>query len=160
MKNEIERKFFIKELPDLSAREKIEYERYFLYNADGIKLRVQRKGERFELERKINVSEVERSREKIDVSEEEFALLKSLAKQVIIRDSYIVNDSPSITIKIYHEKFEGLMRAEVEFDSAQELENFVPLAWFGTEITASPLARDADLLKLSEEKFLSLLAQG
>lgn len=72
MKNEIERKFLVKALPDLAGKEKIEYERYYLFNQDGIELRIQRKGPKFEIEHKVLVSELERTKEKVEISQGEF----------------------------------------------------------------------------------------
>lgn len=157
MKNEIERKFLVNELPDLMSKEKVSYERYFLFSDNGVELRVQRKENKFELERKVKISDVERTREKIEISEAEFDLLKSLANISIIRDSYKISDAPDISIKVYHGKYEGLVRAEVEFDSIEELEKFEAPEWFGKEITHSPLVRDAELLRLSAEEFKALL---
>ncbi len=157
MQNEIERKFLVKELPHLSGIEKIGYERYFLFNENGIELRVQRKGEKYELERKVKVSDIERTREKITLTEAEFTVLKTLGQESILRDSYTFSESPNISLKIYHGKHKGLMRAEVECDSVEELADFTPLPWFGEEITHSPLARDAELLKLSGEEFNRLI---
>jgi CYTH domain-containing protein len=157
MNNEIERKFLIKQLPDLSRLEKVSYERYFLYHDKGVELRVQHKGDKYELERKVSVSETERTREKIEISQDEFNLFKSLATNAIIRDSYTISDNPDISIKIYHGTYEGLIRAEVECDSTDELTQFEPPAWFGQEITHTPLARDGELMKLSPEEFKALL---
>ncbi len=157
MKNEIERKFLIKALPDLSQKEKVSYERYYLFDKDGVELRVQKKGDKFELERKVHISDTERTREKLEISEGEFNLLKTLSSKVIIRDSYEISKSPDVTVKVYHGQYEGLVRAEVEFESTEELEKFQAPSWFGTEITSSPLARDSQLLRLSEQEFQMLI---
>lgn len=158
MKNEIERKFLIKKLPSLKQKEKTSYERYYLFDKNGIELRVQRKGDKYELERKIHISAVERTKEKIEVSEEEFNLLKSLAIcTIILRDSYALSSNPELTVKIYHGKYEGLARAEVKFDTVEQLEASQLPDWFGREITSTPLARDSQLLKLSEQEFKALL---
>lgn len=153
MNNEIERKFLIKELPDLSQKVKIGYERHYLFDKNGIELRVQRKGDKFELERKVHISAVERTKDKIEISEEEFNLLKPLTIGAIIRDSYTLSTKPDLTVKIYHGKYEGLVRAEVEFDTTEELEAFQVPDWCGREITGTPLARDSQLLKLTDEEF-------
>ncbi len=155
--NEIERKFLVKKLPDLAGIEKVAYERYYLFNEEGIELRIQRKGDRFELERKVFISNQERTRQKIEISQVEFELLKPLAGQAIIRDGYPLSDNPNISIKIYHGHYEGLIRAEVECATLKELQQFQPPDWFGPEITDSPLARDAELLTVSTEEFKNLL---
>lgn len=160
MQNEIERKFLIKNLPDLSQKEKVSYERYYLFNKNGIELRIQRKGSKYELERKIHISTTERTKEKLEISKEEFNLIKPLATDIILRDSYNLGTSPDLTVKIYHGKFEGLARAEVEFNSIEQLISFQPPDWFGREITDSMLARDSQLLKLTEEEFKQLVTDA
>ncbi|HBY19578.1 MAG: hypothetical protein A2Y24_06535 [Clostridiales bacterium GWE2_32_10] len=49
---EIERKFILKSLPEMDLGVKVEYKRYFIYSNNGIEMRVQQKGNKFELERK------------------------------------------------------------------------------------------------------------
>lgn len=156
MKNEIERKFLVKTLPNFTNIEKIEYERYFLFNKNDIEIRIQRKGTKFELERKVLVSKLERTREKLEITRDEFDTLKLLADDVIIRDGYRLSSNPDISVKIYHGKYEGLVRAEVESESLEELQQFQPPGWFGKEITDTLLARDSQLCKLSEEEFKKL----
>jgi len=80
-------------------------------------------------------------------------LLKARASDAIIRDKYVISEMPNIAIQIYHGKFEGLIRVEVEFDSEKEANEFVPLGWMGKEMTNLPIARDGKLLDLTSEKF-------
>lgn len=157
MKNEIERKFLVRTLPDLIDIEKVEYERYFLFNANNSEIRLQKKGSKFELERKVLISHHERKREKLELTQEEFDALKPLNTIPIIRDGYKISTNPDVSVKIYHGQYEGLVRAEVEFESLEKLELFRPPDWFGKEITDTPLARDSELVRLSAEEFKQLL---
>jgi CYTH domain-containing protein len=77
--------------------------------------------------------------------------------KVIIRERYDVSNKPKISIQIYHGKYEGLVRAEVEFDSEEEARSFKPLNWMGIEMTDLPIARDAKLSTLTETEFNSYI---
>ncbi len=154
---EIERKFLIKSMPDLSGLAPIRYERYYLRIEPDFEERIQKVGDRYERETKSRKSDLERTADKTRISQEEFDTLKSQAQSAIVRDSYLVSENPEITIKIYRGQHEGLARAEVEFDTVDEARAFVPLSWMGREITQSPLGRDSQLLGLGEEEFRQLL---
>jgi CYTH domain-containing protein len=101
MKFEIERKFLVKKLPKLNESEKIRYERYFLKINDNIEERIQKKGEFFEFERNIKISNLERKTEKKIINKSELEILKQKLK-AIIRDSYKLTDFKESSIKIYY----------------------------------------------------------
>ena len=153
MKNEIERKFFVREMPDLSGIEPLYYERYFLKRGNGVEERISKVNDKYTYERKSEVSTLERSREKKALSEQEFSQLKKKASEVIIRERYNISSNPDIAIQIYHGKFERLIRAEVEFETEEEAKSFIPLPWMGKEMTGLPIARDSKLLDLKAEEF-------
>lgn len=150
MNYEIERKFLIKELPNLSNCEIIRYERYFLFRNQNIEIRIQKKGEKYEFERKENVNSLSTKKKKFEITKEEFDEFKKGSTQAIIRKSYKISNVPNITIKIYEWKYKGLKRVEVEFENEQNAQDFNPLSWFWNEITDSILWRDSKILDLSE----------
>jgi len=154
---EIERKFLAKSLPDLSGKKCISYERYFLKIESDFEKRVQKKGDKYEKERKFKTSDLSRETEKQEISKEDFDALKKSASKSIIRDSYKILDTPNITIKIYHGDYEGLVRVEVEFSSEEEAKNFQPYDWMGEEITHTVLGKDSKLIQLSKKEFKDLL---
>lgn len=154
---EIERKWLVKRLPDLSGLSPISYERNFLYIGDEVEIRIQRKGDKYQFERKSQVGKLSREEQVFDITEEEFNALKRQSVKAILRDSYLLQKSPQITIKVYKGDHEGLIRAEVEFESEVEAEKFVPLDWFGEEITETPLGRDKLLISLSDDEFKKLM---
>lgn len=156
--SEVERKWLIKELPDLTGKKVVLYERYFLFIDTQREIRIQKKGDVYEFERKVQVSDLTRDVQKFKISEEEFLELKKQAVRSIIREGYLFLNSPNISIKIYHGDYENLLRAEVEFENEEDAKEFIPLPWFGNEITHTYLARDKDLVGLSREDFLSILA--
>ena len=157
MGKEIERKYLIKQIPNLKTIKPIRYERYYINDNINNQIRVQKKDERFELETKIKISNAEYKKEKQEITEQQFLQLIKDCKKVIIRDSYLINEKPNITIKIYQGTYKGLIRAEVEFDSEYEYNNFEIPEWLGKDITNTELGMDARLIKLAREDFLEIL---
>ena len=159
MANEIERKFLIKRMPDLSNFESVIYERYYIYRSDIVEMRVQKKGEKFEIERKEMVSGLSAEKTKLVISEPEFEKLKQLGSEAILREGFFISSKPDVSIKIYHGKHEGLKKIEVEFGSEDEARAFQIPDWYGAEITDSIVSRDSKLLDLSEEEFKNFLEE-
>ena len=157
MSKSITRKFLPKYLPDLTSKSKEVYERYYLYNQNSVVIRVQKVDDRYELERKANYSDLVREGSKFEITKGEYEHLKKFAEASIQRDSYEIQEGPKIVLRIYHGDYEGLTRIEVNFDSENEANLFIPMDWFGKEITGTPLAQDGHLLKLSKEEFTKLL---
>lgn len=151
MPHEIERKWILKTLPEGLDQIPTQYERHFLFIQDGLEVRIQRKGDKYEFERKSEENELSRKVEKFQITKEEFELFKTLSIGSIERESYLLDN---ISIKVYKSDFEGLIRAEVEFETEEEAKNFTPPTWFGEEITDSVLGKDKKLIKLSREDFL------
>ncbi len=89
----------------------------------------------FELEKKVNESNMVRRSEKIILTEEEFAILSKCATDTVVRDNCLISEMPRIILRIYQGKFKGLIRAEVGFDSIEEAKQFIPLEWMKKEIT-------------------------
>jgi CYTH domain-containing protein len=153
---EIERKFLVKKLPDLSGIKPAHFERYYLVVSNGIEERIQKVNDRYIFEKKIAVNKLTRSTETKQLTQAEFEKLKGESAKVIIRDSYVL--SPGLSIKIYHGDYKGLVRAEVEFASLKEAAAYAPEPWMGKEITDSALGRDSRLLNLDRDSFKQVLA--
>lgn len=153
MANEIERKFLIKRMPDLSNLKSVIYERYYIYRDAVVEMRVQKKGERYEIERKQKINELKSEKSKMEISESEFEALKKFGGEIITREGFFISSNPNVSIKIYHGKYEGLKKVEVEFDSELEANNFQIPDWYGQEITNSIVSRDSKLLDLNSEQF-------
>lgn len=159
---EIERKFLVHTLPDITNILPVRYERYFLKITDGYQERIQRKGDIYELEVKKSVPTmgkiVHYEKTKRPISKEESEKLKEGKENAgIIRDGYFLSKKPDISIKIYHGRFEGLIRAEVEFDNEDEANSYRPEPWMGEEITRSPLGMDSRLLHLTDSELQDLI---
>jgi CYTH domain-containing protein len=157
MINEIERKFLISKMPDLSNLKSVIYERYYIYRDENVEMRVQKKGNKFELERKVVINKLKAIKTKTEISKPEFEKLKTICSKEILREGYFLNSSLNISIKIYHGKHEGLSRVEVEFNSEDDAKAFQIPDWFGKEITDSILSRDSKLLDLDENEIKNFL---
>lgn len=141
------RRFIIQSLDNVNINSPIRYERYYIND----NLRIQSKNNMLEKEilDKDNIIIT-----KTNISEEEFNKLKKEAYSIIIRDSYLYLDDDRISIKKYLDKYEGLIRVEVKFNSIDEMNSYKIESWMEAEITNSPLAFDKYLSKLSEQEFL------
>lgn len=141
------RRFIIQSLDKVNTNGPIRYERYYIND----NLRIQSKNNVLEKEilDKDNVIIA-----KTNISEEEFNKLKKEAYSKIIRNSYLYLDDDRISIKKYLDKYEGLIRVEVKFNSIHEMNSYKIESWMESEITNSPLAFDKHLSKLSEQEFL------
>ncbi len=153
MTTEIERKFLLKKKPSLVGKTPVLQERFFLFNQNGIELRIQQKGNRFELERKTTQNKLSRTTQKIELTKQEYDSLKKNAAQGTKRKSYLLLEKPRTSLKEYTGQYTGLIRAEVEFDTEQEARQFKPFDWMGPEITSTPLGQDKSLSQLNRTKF-------
>ena len=153
----ITRKFLVKQTLDLTGKKQWSQTRYYLYRKNGIVIRIQTDGEKFELERKESKTDVMRESEKISITKEEFESIGKIAIDYVFRDSYFMSETPRIILRIYHGQFEGLVRAEIEFQSIEEANHFSPPQWMGKEITSTPLAKDETLLGLTVNELQRLL---
>lgn len=153
----ITRKFLVKQLPDLTGKEHWSQKRFYLYRKNGIVVRIQSVGEVFELERKVSKTDLIRESEKISITKEEFEGISRTTADYVVRDNYTMSETPRIALRVYREQYEGLVRAEIEFQSAEEANRFIPLPWMAKEITLTPLAKDETLLSLTYDDFHKLL---
>ena len=121
MASEIERKFLLSFVPsNIDPTSKITYERYFLNVGPDEELRVQRKGDKYYSEQKATKDRFSSSKKVTPTTIEKFNELRQHAIASIERDSYVAPDIRNTSIKVYHGRFEGLIRLEVEFGNPEE----------------------------------------
>lgn len=142
----IERKFLIQTLPNLSTIEAIHYEKRFISLTGETEIRVQKKWEIYQLQRKVIVESWDHTKQKRLITQEEFEQLKSSAIHTlpILRDTYKL--SPTLQICMYHGNNKWLVRAEVEFWTQEEANTYVPQDRMGKEITDEKEGRDRYLI--------------
>lgn len=140
------KRYIIDSLDNLNLSKPIRYERYYIND----RLRVQRRDNKYQKEILDNRNNII---EKINISRVEFLELKESSYSEIIRDSYLFLEDSRVSIKKYLEKYEGLYRVEITFNSLKEENEYIKENWMGQEITYSSLAFDKDLSKLSADEF-------
>lgn len=144
------RRFIIQSLDNLKLSNSLRYERYYIND----NLRIQKKNNKYEKEILDNENVII---EKKQILEEEFNIIKKNAYAKIIRDSYLYLDDERVSIKSYLDKYQGLNRVEVKFNSIEKMNKYEKEPWMGAEITNSFLAFDKYLSNLSREEFLKEL---
>jgi adenylate cyclase len=133
---EIERKFRLQRLPDLSGSESDRIEQgYLAVGAEG-EVRLRRKGKGTLLTAKRGAG-LARGEAEVEVSTEQFEELWPLTEGRRLRKRRHVqpHDGLEIEIDVFEGELEGLAVAEIEFDSEQQANEFEPPAWLGEEVT-------------------------
>jgi CYTH domain-containing protein len=137
---EIERKFLISEaLPfdlDDYPSEAIS-QGYVAIAEDGTEVRVRSRGDARFLTIKSGPSR-SRSEEEFEIESRRFEALWPLTQgRRIEKRRYKMPTDEGLTVEldVYAGELDGLMTAEVEFESEEEAERFDPPAWMGTEVT-------------------------
>ncbi|MBP9818242.1 hypothetical protein KBC75_05880 [Candidatus Shapirobacteria bacterium] len=155
-KTEIERKFLVNIMPDLSGIPMEEQDRYFLELGEKEK-RITRINNRYIYEEKTKGNGLTAEKIVREISKDEFEKFKLTATNSLERKSYVLSKSPEVLIKVYSGVFDGLVRAEFEFENEDEAKKFVSPDWVGKEITETEIGRDGRLIQLSREEFLEIL---
>ena len=135
---EIERKFVVREPPaELSGipSERIQ-QGYLAVDRDGIEVRVRRRDGRSTLTVKQGAGLVRRE-EEVDIGRQRFERLWPITEGRRIEKARHVMpvEGARIELDVYGGDLAGLVVAEVEFDSVEASEAFVPPPWLGDEVT-------------------------
>ena len=154
---EIERKFLIKDSPNLKGIPEIKYERYFLEITNNSEIRIQKKGYIYEKETKTRINSLKFEKLKQGISQAEFLELQKQSIWELYRSSYTLNKSPKISLKVYTWRFQWFSRLEIEFNAEEQAKNFKTENWYWKEITWSTLANDSKLVNLSDSQFQTLM---
>ena len=148
---EIERKFFIEQAPE-------GYESYPFHMIEQAYLctnpvvRIRRQDSEYYLTYK-GKGRLSREEYNLPLTEEAYAhLLTKADGNILSKKRYLipVEGRPDLTIEfeVFQGKFEGLMRAEVEFASEEDANAFVPPSWFTRDVTLSGEYQNSRLSKL------------
>jgi len=133
---EVERKFRLQSPPDLSGSEADPIEQgYLAVGADG-EVRLRRKGEQTLLTVKRGAG-LSRGEAEVEISPEQFEVLWPLTegRRLRKRRHLLPEDGLEIEVDIYEGELDGLIVAEVEFDSEDQARSFKPPPWLGDEVT-------------------------
>jgi len=145
---EIERKFLVEQIPpnlDSYPSNKIS-QGYLVSKNPNIEERVRKKGNKFFFTRKTKGFLI-REEEEEEISEDKFLNLWNLTENKRIEKiRYEIGfEKFVIEIDIYNGNLEGLITAEVEFDSEEEAKGFLPPPWFGREVTEDDRYKNRNL---------------
>jgi adenylate cyclase len=135
---EIERKFRVDQLPEagsLTASASID-QGYLAVGSDGTEVRIRRKGDRFYQTVKRGEG-LSRLQTEVTLSGEQFeAMWPHTEGRRVEKTRYeIPYGGHVIELDVFHGALEGLIIAEVEFESAEQSAGFEPPEWFGEEVT-------------------------
>ena len=146
---EIERKFLVDKVPDLTGRDGDEIDQGYLAVAgdgDGAEVRLRRRGDRTVLTVKSGGG-LTRVEEELELDRERFESLWPLtAGRRLTKTRYVFDHGDrKIELDVYSGALSGLVVAEVEFSDTETANGFDPPAWFGEEVTAIDGYRNASL---------------
>lgn len=147
---EIERKFLVRTLPEnLETYPHKEIEQGYL-NRDPV-VRIRRSNDDYILTCKGQGLMI-REEFELPLSKEAFDHMKPKADGIFIEKTrYFIPYDEKLTIEldIFHGKLAPLVLAEVEFDSIEEANAFIPPVWFGEDVTHSSKYHNSNLSQLS-----------
>lgn len=147
---EIERKFLIKQeqLPEnLAQYPCLHIEQGYLCTEPVVRIR--RQNDEYYLTYKSK-GLLSREEYNLPLTKDAYYHLKEKADGIVIcKDRYVIpeKDGLSIELDIFHEAYEGLLLAEVEFSSEEAAKSYVPPAWFGEDVTFSSKYHNSTLSK-------------
>lgn len=145
---EIERKFKVEKLPNLQNVKKAKIIQAYLNTDSEPTLRIRKYNDEYLLtykyskkDNEINVcDEVE-----LPITEECFNnLLTKIEGNIIEKTRYFINE---IELDIFEGKYEGLILAEVEFESIEDANRYNKPNWLGEDVTKDKNYRNSYLAK-------------
>ena len=131
---EIERKFLIKELPDLGKYDYVEIEQGYLCTHPVVRIR--KKSDKYILTYKgsglLAHEEIE-----AELTEDAYNhLAEKIDGYLITKRRYLIPLDPyTIELDVFAGHMDGLIMAEVEFPTVEEADAFTAPDWFGDDVT-------------------------
>jgi adenylate cyclase len=144
---EVERKWLLRELPDLSAhRGEGVTQGYIALSADGTEVRLREADDKFFLTVKSKGGLV-RDEVEVELSQDQFETLwQATAGRRLEKTRYRLPwAGKNVEVDVYRGALTGLIVAEVEFSSAEESARFTPPPWFGSEVTENEHYKNVNL---------------
>lgn len=145
---EIESKFLVKELPsDLAAYNRKEIEQGYVSTMPVIRIR--KLNEQHILTIKGKGLTV-REEFEMDIEEDAYTRLLTKLDYPLIQKTryYIPFKSHTIELDVFHGHLDGLVIAEVEFDSVEAMDTFVAPDWFGENVSGEAKYQNNRLCRL------------
>lgn len=135
---EIERRFLVLELPDLSTAKRTEVRQgYITHPTDAVEMRLRQNDEAFVLTFKSGEGTVRTEREAA-ITREQFETFwpETAGRRVEkIRWTAALPGGLLFELDVFEGDLSGLQLVEVEFDTLEAAKAFTPPAWFGADVT-------------------------
>ena len=146
---EIERKFIPLDLPEnLNELEHHEIEQAYLNTSPVVRIR--KEDDNYYLTYKGG-GMMAREEYNLPLNEKSYYhLLEKADGNIITKKRFLISLDNGLTaeLDIFEGKFAGMLLVEVEFNSIEEAENFVPPNWFGEDVTNDRRYHNSYLSKL------------
>ena len=131
---EIEKKFLVKELPDLSKYKFHIIEQAYLCTEPVV--RVRKEDDNYYMTYKAK-GFLKREEYNLPLNADSYEhLLNKADGNIITKKRYLIPYSKyTIELDVFEGVFNGTIVAEVEFETTEEADNFTPPEWFGEDVT-------------------------
>ena len=146
-KSEIERKWLLSDLPDISGCKSARIvQGYLAVAANATEIRLRKKGRRY-FETVKRGTGLRREEREVEITKKQFnSLWPATRGRRLEKVRYTLKwRARKIEIDIYDKPLDGLMMAEVEFTSKKEAAKFSPPKWFGNEVTNKKQFKNVNL---------------
>ncbi len=150
---EIERKFLVEEKssPKLEILEKYELEQYYISIEPEIRFRKvcsEKIESKYFLTFKSSGDKIRKEIE-IEINEEIFENNKNkIIGSIVSKDRTIIILDSNLKAELDNYDFINLVVVEVEFETEEEADNFIPPEWFGKEVTNDKRYKNKYLAKI------------
>ena len=152
---EIERKFKVRSLPKLSEYKYHEIEQAYINDSPVI--RVRKEDDTYYMTYKGS-GMLKREEYNLPLNKESYDNLSGFTKHRIIskRRYLIPYEGHTIELDVFLGELEGLIIAEVEFDSVEEAGEFISPDWFGEDVTYDKNYHNSNLCRMDEDVIKTL----
>lgn len=170
MKQEIERKFEVKNMPDdLIIEDILDIEQAFIYKDLNTIIRIRKIRKRYadneinyiytlktkgDIQYDNNYNVAKKYEIENEIQQEEYEeLIKRKISNIINKTRVIIPvEKKKVELDIYYDYFEGLLTAEVEFSNEEEAKNFNKPDWLGEELGYKELS-NRKLAEMTKEEW-------
>ena len=139
MSREIEKKYLVTNLPEISENiKRYEIIQGYVFITDSMELRLRKKSDKYFQTIKTGEG-LNRGEFEIELSANQFDVLWPLTENKRVEKTrYEINhDGFLVELDVYSGSLAGLITAEVEFKSEDEIREFEPPDWFGEDVTGN-----------------------
>lgn len=151
---EIEKKFLLNEIPNLSDCFFEEIEQGYLSFVPEIRIR--KKGGKFYITSKGEGTQT-RAELETEINDTTYSILSLLVQgRVIKKTRYQIplKEDLIAELDIYHDDLEGLFTVETEFCSEKQAQEFISPEWFGEDVTEEKKYKNKNLARIEEVSLL------